>query len=164
MASLDQLLNGVVIGVHLFSAHSRMGMNNQNPGVFVRTPAGFTAGAYENSVSRTRFAGAGEPRRISTYAGWTFETGSRRFALTVGAATGYGRRRQVICLEQDNTGACTTTQQLNEVNDVVPFAVPSLRMQISGALAARVGYIYTPTIGTGSRPVHAAHVMLEYRR
>jgi hypothetical protein len=162
MDSFDHLLNGLVIGVHLFSAHSRDGMNNVNPGVFVRTPSGFTAGAYENSVSGTRYAGAGEPRRISTYAAWSFETSDGRFALTVGGATGYGRRAQVICLESNAQG-CTTTQQLNHVSTVVPFAVPSVRLPIAGNVSGRIGYIFTPAIGPSTKPVHAAHLMLEFQ-
>jgi hypothetical protein len=163
MPILDQLLSGVVIGAHLVSVHSRTGMNNDNPGVFMRLPAGFTAGVYENSVSRTRFAGAGEPRRISTYAGWTFETAGGRFALTLGGATGYGRQAQVICLRAQGD-RCAVTQELAQVPDLVPFAVPSLRLNITPQFAGRIGYVYTPRIGAASRPVHAAHLMLEYRR
>jgi hypothetical protein len=57
------------------------------PGLYVRLPNGLTAGAYSNSY--------GNP---SAYAGWTWETPDRRFALTVGAVSGYaqGRLRPLV--------------------------------------------------------------------
>jgi hypothetical protein len=155
------LLEGLVVGVHLFSVHSADSMNNSNPGIYLRAPAGFTAGVYENSISGTRFAGSGSPRRISTYAAWTFESASRRFAVTVGGATGYGRDHQVICVQNTPNGCITQT--LNRVPTVVPFAVPTFRWTFAERTAARLGYVYTPEIGPRSRPVHGAHFMLERR-
>lgn len=69
------------IGLHLASWHSEPGYNNANPGLYLRTAGGWTAGGYRNSV-----------RRNSTYAGWTggveLATGLRA-ELTLGAITGY---------------------------------------------------------------------------
>ncbi len=157
---LSDFFHGLVIGVHLFSVHSESDLNNRNPGLFVRTPSGFTAGFYENSISGTRFAGNGSPRRISTYAAWTFETESQRFAVTVGGSTGYGRDEQVVCLQTNEFG-CAEQQRLNKIPTVVPFVVPSFRMGITGSTFARIGYVYTPPIGAKAQPVHAAHLMLE---
>lgn len=75
---MGEVLQGMVIGLHLLTAHTAGGMEPMNPGLYVRMPAGFTAGAYRNSE------GCG-----SAYAGWTVETADRRFALTVGGVTGY---------------------------------------------------------------------------
>jgi hypothetical protein len=162
VASLADIIDGLVIGVHLFSVHSEAGLNGRNPGIFVRAPSGFTAGVYENSVSGTLFAGNGSPRRISAYAGWTFETDSQRFALTIGGATGYGRDAQVVCLESTVFG-CEKQQRLNSIPSVVPFVVPSVRIPFGESSAARIGYVYTPPIGAKAQPVHAAHLMLEHR-
>lgn len=82
---MSDLLNGIVLGLHLATAHSAPGFENANPGVYLRAESGFTAGAYRNSYGRA-----------SAYLGWTFESGDflgqRRFALTVGAVTGYPAR------------------------------------------------------------------------
>ena len=68
----------LTVGAHLVSAHSRGGYEWRTPGLYVRLPGGFTAGAYRNSEARG-----------TVYAGWTFETADRHLALTLGAATGY---------------------------------------------------------------------------
>lgn len=65
------------VGLHLGSYHpGRPDLNPINPGAYVRTDKGWTAGAYVNSI-----------KRISAYAGRTFSKG--RFSVTVGAITGY---------------------------------------------------------------------------
>jgi hypothetical protein len=71
-------------GVHTFSLHERPGMNNTNPGVYVRFDNGATVGTYFNSH-----------RKQSTYAGWSFETDelhSLSAAVTVGVVTGYSQK------------------------------------------------------------------------
>lgn len=78
-------LNGLVIGVHLLSAHSQAGMNNENPGLYVRAQSGLTAGFYRNSLERQ-----------TSYAGWTFETENKVLALSVVGASGYRPGVQVI--------------------------------------------------------------------
>ena len=69
------------IGAHTISAHSRGGMNNFNPGAFIRTPDGYTVGGYWNSQ-----------RRLSLYAGRSFTLtshGTLSADITLGAITGY---------------------------------------------------------------------------
>ena len=69
------------VGLHLASVHSAPGFNNSNPGIYLRTRGGWTAGVYRNSEWRT-----------STYAGWTASTevaGPVRAELTMGLITGY---------------------------------------------------------------------------
>lgn len=69
------------IGAHLGSWHSEPGYNNANPGLYLRTAGGWTAGFYRNSEWRT-----------SAYAGWTASTevaGPVRAELTLGLITGY---------------------------------------------------------------------------
>ena len=117
---------GLVLGAHLASLHSAGGLEPFNPGLYLRTESGFTAGVLRNSQSRT-----------STYAGWTFETDSRQFALTVGGITGYPAR------------------------PVMPLLVPSMRIGLSqwqpGA-ALRVSYLPKPPKYGRS---HALHFSVE---
>lgn len=98
---------GLVLGLHLFTAHlGGHGLEAVNPGVYVRTEDGLTAGVFRNSYCRT-----------SAYAGLTLETADRRFALTVGGVTGYRTAK------------------------VMPLAVPSVRLPITGDLAARLSFV-----------------------
>lgn len=64
-------------GLHLVSHHAPAKIyNNTNPGVYYRTPEGWTAGIYRNSLSRT-----------SVYAGYTWKFG--QLDVTTAAVTGY---------------------------------------------------------------------------
>jgi hypothetical protein len=70
------------MGLHLVTAHfgslPKQRLHSKTFGVYLRTDAGLTLGAYSNSI--------GSP---SAYAAWTWETADRRFAVTAGAVTGY---------------------------------------------------------------------------
>lgn len=67
------------VGVHIGSVHlPAQDFNNANPGLYLRTESGLTAGAYYNSE-----------RRMSAYAGYTQEWGP--VGVTVGVITGYKR-------------------------------------------------------------------------
>jgi hypothetical protein len=69
------------IGLHVASHHSKPGFNNFNPGIYVETTDGYTAGTYDNSESHQSY-----------YAGRTFEAQvlpHASVAVTVGAITGY---------------------------------------------------------------------------
>lgn len=87
VALLATTAHADTIGMHIASWHSEPGFNNVNPGLYYRTDAGWTAGAYCNSESRSgRFPDA--PRcKVSAYAGRSFEVGP--FTLTAGVITGY---------------------------------------------------------------------------
>lgn len=74
-------MDGIILGIHLLTAHSMPGYETVTPGIYTRHESGFSAGTYRNSIGRQ-----------STYAGWTFETEDKRWALTVGAVTGYQRK------------------------------------------------------------------------
>ena len=76
-----------VLGLHLISAHwpgcydfegECRRYEVATPGIYARHEDGATFGAYRNSYGRP-----------SAYAGWTFETKDKRFALTVAGVTGY---------------------------------------------------------------------------
>lgn len=67
-------------GLHLVSLHDEPGLNNKNPGAYVRFDNGVTLGTFKNSIGR-----------VSFYAGYTIERGP--FALTVGAISGYAIKR-----------------------------------------------------------------------
>jgi len=72
------------VGLHVGSVHSpSKNFNNFNPGIYYRHDAGWTAGAYHNSL-----------RKLSVYGGYTWERSV--FALTVGGATGYGHGVQLL--------------------------------------------------------------------
>ena len=71
------LAEGLVIGLHVVSLHSSPGLNNTNPGVYVKTQAGYTAGTYFNSE-----------RRQSFYLGRTFNV-IGPVDITAGIITGY---------------------------------------------------------------------------
>jgi hypothetical protein len=72
------------IGLHLASRHlPAHDYSNANPGAYVRTDDGITAGFYRNSI-----------RRWSVYAGWTTGVqlaGPLHADITLGAITGYER-------------------------------------------------------------------------
>jgi hypothetical protein len=70
------------LGVHLTTAHSKSGFEGINPGAYLRLDNCATFGALRNSYGR-----------LSVYAGCTLQTPERRFALTLGAITGYPAAR-----------------------------------------------------------------------
>lgn len=182
MTSLEELLNGLVLGVHLLSAHSAPGMNDSNPGLYVRTASGFTAGFYENSLSGTDLNGNAGHRRTSRYVGWTWETAGRGFAITLGAVDGYGNDSEGICssgspgpnpglpmgkqsvpAQATASASCTYYETRPRVRDVLPLAVLSANVPLAQSWSARLGYVYVPAdIGTEGR-FHVATLMLEMR-
>lgn len=87
---MDELFHGIVIGLHLVSAHvpDDQYMHNSNPGIYFRTESGWTAGVYRNSLQRT-----------SVYGGFTFTTDvveALPLSLTVGAVSGYQRGKAYV--------------------------------------------------------------------
>lgn len=107
-----------VIGVHLLTAHAASGYEAVTPGIYARHESGFTVGAYRNSIGRE-----------SVYAGWTWETPDRRFALTAGGVTGYERKcwREV---RNEPNGSVSTLPHCTgfEGGKVAPMLVPSMRL------------------------------------
>lgn len=64
------------LGAHVASWHSSPGLNNVNPGLYVRLPVGFTAGVVRNSYDRN-----------STYVAWTVDKSwslGRQWPLAIG--------------------------------------------------------------------------------
>lgn len=97
-----------IIGLQLASAHfghDASSMEWVTPGVYARHPSGFTAGVYRNSEGRG-----------SAFAGWTWQTESRTWAITVGAVAGYQRA------------------------SVMPMVVPSVRLPV-GDFAVRLSVV-----------------------
>lgn len=74
-------------GLHLATWHDSGSYNDRNPGVYLRTPAGWTAGTYHNSH-----------RRQSVHVGrtWRHATGWGDLSITMGAVTGYARPLQPL--------------------------------------------------------------------
>jgi hypothetical protein len=111
-----------IVGAHVGTWHDKPGFNNVNPGAYV-VHDGWTAGAYRNSE-----------RGTSAYAGHTFETDDRRFALLVGAVIGYRNA------------------------PIKAMALPSLRIG-SDDLAARLTFV--PRAEKGG--TNAVHFSIEVR-
>ncbi len=148
-SALQRAPGAQTLGLHLGTAHSSptytvtgpvldrdtlqpIGMYTQqrryesfNPGLYLRLDSGATAGFYRNSYGRW-----------STYAGWTWQTAGDRFALTVGAVTGYPTR------------------------SVSPLIVPSVRFDLAGATSARLSLL-PKTPGTAEST--GLHLSLERR-
>jgi hypothetical protein len=74
---IDIMILALDIGTVHFGPGSEA-MNNSNPGIYARFNNGATGGVYFNSV-----------RKVSSWAGYSMETPNKRFALTIGAVTGY---------------------------------------------------------------------------
>lgn len=110
------------VGIHLTTAHfGQHNLEADTPGVYVRTDSGFTAGVYRNSY-----------RRTSAYTGWTWETESKRFAITVGAVTGYSASK------------------------VMPLVVPSAKLDLGGGFSSRIAFIPKPVKKGHAAGVHFA--------
>jgi hypothetical protein len=177
---MGDLFDGMIIGLHLVSAHSAPGMNDANSGVHLRTEVGFTAGVYENSISGTRFNGNDGRRRESMYLGWTWETPGQSLAVTLGAVKGYGSDEQRTCrpgtslpmgkggqgtAQATATAAsgCSNYSYQPAVRDILPLAVFSGRLPITSGWAMRLGYMYVPAAIQSERRLHVGHLMAEYR-
>jgi hypothetical protein len=145
-----------VVGVHLVSYHVEkggssdpgdMGWNNKNPGLYARWGNGLTIGAYRNSLYRN-----------SAYLGWTFSDAIDRFAITLGAVSGYdkitdgpGDYQAVRC---DEANGCRT---VNLKSVILPLFVPSVRIGITDHLSARLSVLAVP-----KHPA-AVHLSVEWR-
>lgn len=109
---------GVHIGSHHFPAYQ---YNNFNPGVYVRMKSGLTAGAYYNSE-----------RRASAYVGYTHEWG--RFAITVGAVSGYTMGREKV--------------------RIYPMVVPSVKLGTIENVTFRLAVMPQVSKNMGATAVH----------
>ncbi len=105
-----------ILGLHLLTAHAAQGYEAITPGAYARHESGFTVGAYRNSIGRP-----------SAYAGWTFETEDRRFALTVGAVTGYEKRCRIDRFEHEG-GIATVPRCSGHTGKVGPLISPSVKI------------------------------------
>ena len=92
-----------VLGIDVASIHEHPGMNGVNPGLYLRKDNGLSAGVYYNSE-----------RRLSTWAGYTVHDDADRFAITLGAVTGY--KECPIC----------------------PLVIPSVRFGLTDATSVRL--------------------------
>lgn len=107
-----------VVGLHLASAHSRGGYEAATVGMYVQHD-GLTAGVLRNSYGR-----------MSAYAGWTLQTADARWAVTVGAVTGYPARRVSL------------------------LVAPSVRLPLAEGWAARLAYLPKPPQVGSSAALH----------
>ena len=146
-------MSGLILGLHLLSLHvpHNADLREVNPGVYARMD-GFTAGAYANSIGR-----------LSVYAGYTVETPDQRFALTVGAVSGYRRlESQVDCnaLGVSSIRArwpyCYTESGSSQ-RTWAPLLAPSIRAFELDGIVGRVTWL--PKLGHGT--VNTLHFSLE---
>lgn len=118
--------HAATFGTHVATAHfgsvPHRKLESWTPGVYVRTNAGLTLGAYSNSHGRP-----------STYAAWTWETASRRFAVTAGAVTGY------------------------PAAPVMPLLVGSARVPITHRASLRIALLPKPRNGAGGLHLAIEH-------
>lgn len=151
------LCQGLTVGLHLVSLHSAPDYVSETnvvgpkvtrqfetltPGVYARAESGLTVGAYRNSY--------GKP---SAYLGWTFATDDDRFALTLGAVTGYRRT-----IKENRDPALNRPPAVQVVGDAVqPLVVPSMRFSLGENTALRVSYVPEPRKGD----VSVVHLSIE---
>jgi hypothetical protein len=114
----------LALGIHLATAHSAPGLNDKNPGLYVRAGA-LAAGVYRNSHNVT-----------SAWAGYTWETDRRqvgpvyvRGAVTAGGVTGYPRA------------------------PVMPMVNASAAADLGGPVAVRLTFIPNP-LPKGAHGLH----------
>lgn len=146
------ILAALTLGVHLASVHvpARDGQQNVNPGIYLRTEDGLTAGLYRNTLSRT-----------SAYLGLTADAGP--FSLTAGLISGYQtKRRGATCAEAKVTvrrdiGQCWIDEGYSR-GAVTPFLAPSVRLPLADQWAGRLTYL--PSIGDTNRS-SAVHFSIE---
>jgi hypothetical protein len=145
-----------VVGAHLVSYHVEkggssdpgdLGWNNKNRGLYARWGNGLTVGAFRNSLFRN-----------SAYVGWTLSDAADRFAVTLGAVSGYdkltdgpGDHQAVRC---DGANGCRT---VNLKSVILPLFVPSVRVGITDRLSARLSMLAVP------RHPAAVHLSMEWR-
>lgn len=123
-----------IVGLHLLSLHSPnchhdnrgqcVRYEKATTGIYAMAPSGLTFGGYTNSYGSS-----------SAYAGWTFETKSRRFALLVAGVTGYRRAA------------------------VLPLIAPSVRFEMTSRTAMRIAGM--PRFEKGGASV--LHLAIEHR-
>jgi len=144
------LLDGLVLGLHLVSMHvpANDGLNNNNPGIYVRHEAGWTAGMYYNSLER-----------ISVYGAYTFTTEvvspKLPLSLTVGAITGYQRRKETFDCKHGEDRGRTGSRCYRIVGyssaPVTAMVAPSLAfpaVELATGFLPRLSYI--PSVGVGN--------------
>jgi len=106
-----------VIGVHLWSVHSKPGFDDRNVGLYYRWPNGVMLGGFNNSYSR-----------FSAYAGWLWRIDDAgRFGVFLGAATGYG----------------STEERM----PVAPIFAPTVRWQFKRGPDVRLSWFVDPRSG-----------------
>lgn len=119
------MIGGLVIGVHMASAHfpSHEWANNNNPGIYFRTESGWTGGAYRNTL-----------RQTSAHAGYTLTSGPA--SLTLGVVSGYQTkgtaRREVACNNghvpiEGETSRCFQEARGAKGKKVALLIAPSIR-------------------------------------
>lgn len=142
------MLEAWVIGLHLATAHAgqQVPMNAATPGLYLKAPNGWAGGAYRNSLGNA-----------SLWVGKVFETADKRWALTVGAVTGYQRREGQRYCRHGFRHVAWNPCVLGDSEPVRPLLAPSVRLPITDNVAARLSYM--PKFGDGA---HALHLSLEF--
>lgn len=112
--------SAATIGLHISTAHfGGHGLHASTPGIYFVSDDGITLGAYRNSQGGR-----------SAYAGLTLHTADDRFAITLGAVTGYTAQR------------------------VMPLLVPSARIPITHCVSARLSFIPKPLKSGSAAGLH----------
>lgn len=142
----------LAIGLHALSLHTAPSytlMENADgkqsaryetltPGLYIRHDSGATAGAYRNSYGQ-----------MSYYGGWTFQTDDERFAITIGAVTGYGERK----VGESVQGNKLIRHYHSGGGDVLPLVAPSVKFNLTDEVGARFT-VLPPTTRKASAVLH----------
>jgi hypothetical protein len=112
----------LIIGAHIATAHfpDRDHMTGNTPGIYARTPAGWTAGIYRNSFERT-----------SAYAGRQFDKPLGQFvaSITAGVVSGYEYRTERVACErirEHRKGRTCWLTTGSAEHQLAPMLVPSI--------------------------------------
>ncbi|HEX7765997.1 MAG TPA: hypothetical protein VF443_04750 [Nitrospira sp.] len=92
-----------VIGIDIASVHAHPGMNNVNPGLYLHRDDGWSGGFYYNSE-----------RHMTGWLGYTIKDEADRFAITLGAASGY------------------------KIAPIIPIVIPSVRIGLTDTTSVRL--------------------------
>lgn len=129
----------LVIGAHVYTAHAPghdgPALQDFNPGLYARTESGLTFGAVRNSLGRP-----------SLYLAQTWETQDKRFALTVGAISGYQYRRiegQRVCRAGYVHAEANPCYYMHGKTNAVlrPLIAPSIALPAIGGVTPRVSLL-----------------------
>jgi len=150
MEAAMSILEGVVLGIHLVSAHlpALNEQNNLNLGVSVRTESGLVVGVYKNTLGRTSVYAVKRLNLIGP------------LDIDLGLATGYQKKTEYFdCSQQTTNPDWTTCWRTPGVSNgyFIPVVSPSIRFSEVAGVVPRIHFV--PSIFSGKSSVF--HLSIE---